>query len=284
MAIGVFDSGIGGLSVHRVLTDRLALADFVYLADQAHVPYGTKTGEEIVTLTRIGCERLFREGCDLVLLACNTASAVALRRLQQSWLPGVRAALARPVNVLGIIVPTIEVATGRPWDPLCLPASRAASPGQKIVGIFATPATAQSQVYEIEITKRHQSLFVVSEPCQDLAALIEQGADTDQLSFVIQQHVSAMIGRSGRVPDKIILGSTHYEVVSHLFRQALPPSTELIQQPCATVEALEAYLVRHREFHPGTSGLRRFLTTGRAGSQHNLVESYWGKPLLFDAA
>src|SRR5215472_12607247 len=102
MAIGVFDSGIGGLSVHHALVRRLPHADFVYLADQANTPYGGRPGEEIVVLTRAGCE--------LVILACNTAAAVALRRLQQTWLPGYRRQLGRPVNVLGIIVPTIEAA------------------------------------------------------------------------------------------------------------------------------------------------------------------------------
>ena len=116
MAIGVFDSGVGGLSVHRTLTQRFPQADFVYLADQANTPYGGRPGEEIVDLTRAGCERLFAEGASLVVLACNTASGIALRRLQQTWLPGYRRELGRPVNVLGIIVPTIEAATGLPWE------------------------------------------------------------------------------------------------------------------------------------------------------------------------
>ena len=90
MAIGVFDSGIGGLTVHRKLVDRLPQADLIYLADQANTPYGGKDGEAIVDLTRAGYERLFSAGCDLVVLACNTASAIALRRLQQTWLPGYR--------------------------------------------------------------------------------------------------------------------------------------------------------------------------------------------------
>src|SRR6202161_2048862 len=102
MAIGVFDSGVGGLSVHRTLTARFAQADIVYLADQANSPYGGRPGEEIVELTRAGCERLFDQGCALVILACNTAAAVALRRLQQTWLPGYRRALGRPVNLLGL--------------------------------------------------------------------------------------------------------------------------------------------------------------------------------------
>src|SRR5436190_22645991 len=116
MAIGVFDSGVGGLTIHRELVKRFPTADFIYLADQANAPYGGRGGEEIVDLTRTGCERLFEAGCDLVILACNTAASVALRRLQQTWLPRYRRALGRPANVLGIIVPTIEAATGLPWE------------------------------------------------------------------------------------------------------------------------------------------------------------------------
>ena len=115
MAIGVFDSGVGGLTVHRALVRRFPGADLIYLADQSNAPYGGRPGEQIVELTRAGCERLFAEGCDLVVLACNTASSIALRRLQQTWLPGHRRELGRPINALGIIVPTIEAATGLPW-------------------------------------------------------------------------------------------------------------------------------------------------------------------------
>src|ERR1043165_7474170 len=116
MAIGVFDSGVGGLTVHHRLVDRFPKAAFIYLADQANAPSGGRPGEEIVELTKAGCVRLFDEGCSLVILACNTAAAIALRRLQQTWLPGYRKALGRPVNILGLIVPTIEAATGMPWE------------------------------------------------------------------------------------------------------------------------------------------------------------------------
>src|SRR3984957_7191483 len=112
MAIGVFDSGVGGLSIHRALTQRLPAADFVYFSDQAHMPYGPRRGEQIVQLTRAACTRLFAEDCELIILACNTASAVALRQLQKSWLPQLRAQGTRPANILGIIVPTLEVVAG----------------------------------------------------------------------------------------------------------------------------------------------------------------------------
>src|SRR5882757_8196363 len=157
MSIGVFDSGVGGLSVHRALVERLPAADFVYLADQAAPSYGTLPGETIVDLTREGCIRLFDRGCSLVVLACNTASAIALRRLQQTWLPGYRKALDRPINVLGIIVPTIEAATGLPWE------HEAERRGEKVeqldvLGVFSTQGTTNSRVYEIAIDKRKQDI------------------------------------------------------------------------------------------------------------------------------
>src|SRR3954469_21850762 len=211
MAIGVFDSGVGGLTVHRHLVQRFPAADFIYLADQANAPYGGRPGEEIVELTKAGCERLFAEGCDVVVLACNTAASVALRRLQQTWLPGYRRALGRPVNVLGIIVPTIEAATGLPWE------HEADRRGEKVekldvLAVFSTPATAASRVYEIEIDKRREDVAVFSQPCPELASMIEQGAARDELAAPVAGHVRAIATRIGRPPDRAILGCTHYEI------------------------------------------------------------------------
>ena len=283
MAIGVFDSGVGGLSVHRTLVERVPAADFVYLADQANTPFGGRPGEEIVDLTRAGCERLFAEGCGLVVLACNTASGIALRRLQQTWLPGYRRDLGRPVNVLGIIVPTIEAATGLPWEH---EAERRGDKVEKldILAVFSTPATANSRVYEIEIDKRRQDVAVFSQPCPDLAGLIERGAPRETLAAAVGTHVAAITTRIGRAPDRAILGCTHYEIVSDLFRAALPAGTPLIHQPGATADALERYLERHPEYAAGESGARRFLTTGRPGVQSGLVEAFWGSALRFEPA
>jgi len=282
MAIGVFDSGVGGLSIHRALVQRLPAADFVFLADQAHVPYGVRTGEEVVALTRAGCERLFGEGASLVILACNTASATALRRLQQTWLPGYRKALGRPANILGIIVPTIEAATGVLWDDEELPLSDKVEQ-LDVLGIFSTPGTAASRVYEIEIDKRRRDLAVFSEPCPDLARLIETGADRSELKAMIEAHVAALTRRIGRPPDRAILGCTHYEIVADLFAAALPPGTPLIHQPGAAADALERYLVAHPEYAPAQGGARRFLTTGIPGDQSALVAAFWGEPLRFEA-
>jgi glutamate racemase len=288
MAIGVFDSGVGGLSVHHALVRRLPSADFVYLADQAMTPYGGRSGEEIVGLTRAGCERLFDEGCDLVVLACNTAASVALRRLQQTWLPGYRRDRGRPLNVLGIIVPTIEAATGLPWaqEPERLGDRDRGDKIERldVLGIFCTPATAASRVYEIEIDKRRADVAVFSEACPTLARDIEAGAPQADLRADVESHVRALTRRIGRPPDRAILGCTHYEITAELFRAALPAGTPLIHQPGATAEAIVLYLERHGEYAPGSGGGRRFLTTGRPGAQNGLIERFWGGPLTFDAA
>ncbi|MDB5495832.1 MAG: glutamate racemase [Phenylobacterium sp.] len=283
MAIGVFDSGVGGLSVHHKLVERFPGADFVYLADQANTPYGGRPGEEIVDLTRAGCERLFAEGCDVVVLACNTAASVALRRLQQTWLPGYRRELGRPVNVIGIIVPTIEAATGLPWEH---EAERRGDKVEKldILGVFSTPATATSRVYEIEIDKRRQDVAVFSEPCPELARMIETNAPREALAAVVADHVQALQRRIGRAPDRAILGCTHYEIVADLFGEALSPGTPVIHQPQATADAMARYFERHPEYDPGHGGTRRFLTTGTPGAQNGLVETFWGSALHFERA
>lgn len=284
MAIGVFDSGVGGLSIHRALVRRFPKADLVYLADQAHAPYGGLGGERIVELTRAGCERLFEAGCDLVVLGCNTASAIALRRLQQTWLPGVRQARGgKPANVLGIIVPTIEAATGLPWtqEPEVPPEKAEAL---EVLGIFATAGTVGSRVYEIEIDKRRGDLAVFSEPCPQLVPMIEAGADRLALAPIIAGHVEALIRRIGRAPNRAVLGCTHYEIVADLFRKALPEGVDLIHQPQATADALERYLAAHPEYDPGSSGERRFLTTGEPGPQNGIVSAFWGDIVVFEAA
>ncbi|MBU2380691.1 MAG: aspartate/glutamate racemase family protein [Alphaproteobacteria bacterium] len=287
MAIGVFDSGVGGLTVHRELTRRFPQRDFIYLADQANAPIGSRTGEEIVDITRNGCERLFTAGANVIVLACNTASAVALRRLQQTWVPEAARRHGRPVNVLGIIVPTIEAATGLPWTYEAERGERFG--GDKveavdIVGVFCTAATANSRVYEIEIDKRREDLAVFSEPCPGLAGLIELGASAEELRVVVAAHIDALRRRIGRHPDTAILGCTHYEIVADLFAAALPPGTALIHQPTAVADALERYFDRHPEYGLGETGRRDFITTGKTGPQTDMVSRFWGEPLSFDPA
>jgi glutamate racemase len=279
--IGVFDSGVGGLSVHRALTERLPEADFIYLADQANTPYGGKDAEEIIALTRAGCVRLFDEGASLVVLACNTAAAIALRPLQQYWLSGLRQKTGRTVGVIGLIVPTIEVVTGLGWSDAIPREGPAAGKAADVIGIFATPATVRSCVYETEIHKRRPDFLVLQEACPDLARMIEAGGDRDRLRTTIAAHARALRGRIGAKPWKAILGCTHYEMVADMFAGALPAGTALVHQPSATADALARYLARHPEYEAGSSGLRRFITTG-AAPQSLLARQFWGDTLAFE--
>jgi glutamate racemase len=186
------------------------------------------------------------------------------------------------VNILGLIVPTIEAATGLPWE------HEAERRGEKVekldvVGVFSTPATARSRVYEIEIDKRRQDVAVFSEACPELARLIEGGADTSELKHVVEAHVRALSMRIGRPPSRAILGCTHYELVADLFREALPPGAPIIHQPPAVAASLARYLERHPEYGAAADGKRVFLTTGRPGAQSELIAQFWGEPLRFEA-
>jgi glutamate racemase len=281
MAIGVFDSGIGGLSIHKALASALPDADLIYLGDQKNAPYGDKSGEAIVDLTKAGCETLFAHGASLVVLACNTASAVALRRLQSGWLAQLRARSDRRLNILGIIVPTIEAATGLPWEH---ESERRGLKREKldIIGIFSTRATARSRVYEIEIDKRRQDLAVFSEACSGLADMIEHGVSREQLFEKIRHHIEALRAKIGRYPDKAILGCTHYELVSDIFAELLPDKTRLIHQPSSVAMALKAYVEHHTDYDIGCSGQRRFMTTGAPRLQTALTQAFWGTALTFE--
>ena len=247
------------------------------------MPYGPRGEDEIRGLCDAITRDLLGRGCKAIVVACNTASAIALRRLQQTWLPGYRKEIGRPVNILGIIVPTIEKATGLPWE------HEDERRGEKvqqldILGVFATQATVRSRVYEIEIDKRKQDLAVFSEACPELVPLIEGDASVVEIAKAVETHVQALKTRIGRYPDRVVLGCTHYEIIADVFRAALPAGTPLIQQPAATAEGLALYLERHPEYDPGTGGGCVFLTTGTPGPQNGLVQSFWGAPLAFEAA
>ena len=169
--IGVFNSGHGGLTVFRALVRRFPRVPFVYLGDHHHVPYGNKPSDEIVTLTRDGVDALFRRGCRLVLLGCNTATCVAARTLQKDWLP-VSGWAGR--NILGIVAPTVEAATQTPW------AVTAPQYPQKyntdVIAVFGTTRTVTSHAYPEEIRKRCPKVTVVQQTCAELVGAIERGA------------------------------------------------------------------------------------------------------------
>ncbi|HYD64116.1 glutamate racemase [Azospirillum sp.] len=277
--IGVFDSGHGGLTVLRALVDAAPGRGFAYLGDHAAAPYGRRSDEEIYALTVLGVERLFAQGCGLVVLACNTAAAVALRRLQQTWLKG-----AYPGrNVLGVLVPVVEAITRVPWMVEAPPADLLPEP--RTVGVFATVPTVHSGSFPREIGKRAPDVTVVQQACPDLVPLIEEGAPDEAIRPAVHAYVDALLQQlGGRRLDSVVLGCTHYPLVAHLFAQVLPEGVEVLSQPALTARSLEHYLERHPEYAPPPGpepAAPVFFTTGDARRVSELAGRFFGHPTPF---
>lgn len=277
--IGVFDSGHGGLTVLRTLVDRLPDRDFVYLGDHANAPYGERDAEDVYRLTVGNVDRLFRFGCRLVILACNTAAAVALRRMQRTWLDG-----AWPARrVLGVLVPVVEEIVRQPWH-VEMPHVGSGAPSET-VAVFATRRTVESCSYVGEILKRAPDVRVYQQACPGLVDAIEMDAPDAELSGLVDGFVSALMRRAGgEAPDAAVLGCTHYELVSGLFRAALPAETRLLHQPGLVADRLEDYLARHTEFMRGTNEAGRvdFLTTGDPERVGLLASRFFGAVVRFE--
>ncbi len=277
--IGVFDSGFGGLTVHRALIDALPERDFVYLGDNRNAPYGARPPIDVLNLTCTALERLFAEGCTLAVLACNTASTVALRWIQQQWLPVRRRDDGIPRNVIGIVVPTIEAATGMAWGEDG--AALEQSPQSGTIAVFATRRTVETDCYPVEIRKRRPDLTVAQQPCPELAGSIERGVPRQQLQILVDRYVSELLQRLGSAPGSVILGCTHYPLVADLFAASLPPGVRMIHQPDATARALKAYLNRHPEYDGSHGARRKFLSTGFSADALALIEKFWGDKVPF---
>jgi glutamate racemase len=277
--IGVFDSGFGGLTVHRALIEALPERDFVYLGDNRNAPYGVRPPIDVLNLTCAALERLFAEGCTLAVLACNTASTVALRWIQQQWLPVRRRDDGVARNVIGIVVPTIEAATGTQWgeDGAAAPQTKQSS----TVAVFATRRTVESNCYPVEIGKRRPDITVVQQACPDLAGSIELGLPRQDLRTLVDRYVCELLRKLGAAPECVILGCTHYPLVADLFAAALPAGVRMIHQPEATARALKAYLGRHPEYDVSRCGRRKFLSTGYSTHALPLIEKFWGGKVPF---
>lgn len=271
MPIGIFDSGLGGLTVLRSIAASLPDQDFIYLGDSANAPYGTRPPQDIYALTIAGVSRLFDEGCELVILACNTASAVALHDLQVNWLDPVRH------RVLGVFVPVIEHLTRRDWGDNTPPTHT----GLRDVALFATPATVACGAFERELKFRARDVRVVAQPCTGLVEAIEAGA-MDDAAGIVASHVADLLARLPE-PQSAVLGCTHYPIVEAVFRAALPEDTTLVSQPELVAASLADYLARHPRFCGG-SGEIRYLTSGSPEKVGAHAAVYAGKPLAFRAA
>lgn len=250
--IGIFDSGFGGLSIFREIQHLLPRYDYFFLGDNARAPYGDRSFEEVYAFTRHAVNHLFNRGCPLVILACNTASAKALRTIQQRDLP----ASADPTRrVLGVIRPTIERVGNLTYN------------GH--LGLIATQATVNSQSYDLELDKiasTKKSLTLTSHACPRWVPMIERGLQAE-MHDIVYDDLRTLLAADPEI-DTLILGCTHYSLISSLIQSALlelgKPEIILMPQGKPVAYSLQDYLRRHPEMEQRltTNGQTQYFTTG----------------------
>ena len=270
MAVGVFDSGLGGLTVLDAVSRRLPDVPFVYFGDNAHAPYGVRTSDDIFNRPCAATGRLWDEGCDLVILACNTASAAALKRMQETWVPENK-------RVLGVFVPLIEALTERQWGDNSPPREVAV----KHVALFATPATVASRAFQRELAFRAIGVDVEAQPCGGVVDAIEQG-DEILAEALVRSHVEALKRRMPH-PQAAVLGCTHYPLMERVFQEALGEEVKVFSQANLVAESLADYLQRRPEFL-GSGRESKFLTTGDPRSVSDKATQFLRRRIAFQAA
>ncbi len=257
--IGVFDSGSGGLTILEALQKHLPSQDFMYLGDHANAPYGHRSNEQIVEFTKNGVDILMKRGCSLVILACNTAAAVALRTLQQTWLenahPGKR--------ILGVLVPMVEAITGVPWSETSSNANKKYTPQN--IAIFATRKTVESNAYNEEVQKRAPHITLLPKACPGIVDAIEGGAGNLPIQGLIEGYVRELRAEHKKI-DAALLGCTHFPLVRKYFHAALGQEIELFSQPTVVAQSLTEYLRDHPEYNTEESGKTKLITTGSASN------------------
>ena len=262
--LGVFDSGAGGLTVLRAIRDKFPDLDITYLGDSARTPYGTREREIVTKYTKECCSFLFERGCNLIVLACNTASADTLRELQQNWLPELRKSVARHINIIGVIRPLVE-------ESVILTEN-------KCIGVVGTRSTVESESYIEEIGKLDSSIRVVQQACPLLVPLVEEGwIKKPETRRIVRGYLQFIKSNN---PDVLILGCTHYEALHGLFRKKMGKRCKVLHSPSVISEKLEGYLERHPEYEIGRSGEVKFLTTGDPERFAEIGSRFYGEKIL----
>lgn len=227
--VGVFDSGYGGLTILKEIVRELPGYDYIYLGDNARAPYGNRSFDLVYHFTLQAVQHLFDAGCPLVILACNTASAKALRTIQQKDLP----AIDPDRRVLGVIRPTVESLSGITHT------------GN--IGIFGTPGTILSRSYDMEIAKLYPEFTATGHPCPMWVPLVENGeAQSEGADYFVKKETDALLARNPEI-DTIILGCTHYPLLIDKIRKYVPERIKLVSQGDIVAESLRDYLSRHPE-------------------------------------
>jgi glutamate racemase len=259
--IGVFDSGYGGLTVLREFVNSLPQYDYLYLGDNARSPYGTRSFETVYRYTLQCVEWLLHQNCPLIILACNTASAKALRTIQQQDLER----LDPRARVLGVIRPTTEIIGNYTQS--------------NSIGILATNGTVQSQSYLIEIEKFFPELKVEQEACPMWVPLVENNEhQAEGADYFIEKHIRNILSKNKDI-DTLLLACTHYPLLKEKIEKHLPPNVRLLSQGEIVAESLKDYLHRHPEMETRLTrqGKREFYTTDDPNDFNNKASIFFGE-------
>ncbi|MFZ2188094.1 MAG: glutamate racemase [Candidatus Moraniibacteriota bacterium] len=260
--IGIFDSGLGGLTILKEVIALMPNREYLYLGDNLRAPYGNRTQKKIFQYTLAGVEWLFERGAEIVILACNTASANALRKIQKDFLP----AKYPGKKVLGIIIPTAEEAINF------------SKSGH--IGVLATKATVASGTFEKEVKKYAPRIKISSQSGGKLVELIENGENKQKLGLEIEKIVHQLITK-GKFIDAIILGCTHYALIEGQIRKILPKKIGVINQGNIVAMKLADYLKRHTEISQklSSSSAVCFYTTANDGEIKKKMVQFYGKKI-----
>ena len=257
MNIGVFDSGLGGLTIFKELLKKLPQYSYIYLGDNARVPYGGRSPAVIYEFTKQGVEFLLKKNCQLIILACNTASTNALRRIQQEYLP-----VHYPDRrVLGIVLPSVEAV---------------AESGTRRVGIIATWATVNSGSFVREIKKINQEIEVLQQAGPLLVPFIEEGEISGQfLEGILRRYLTPLVDAN---IDSLILGCTHYGLIKEAAEKITGPGVRVISEGEVVASKLKKYLARHHEIDKKLSkkGKRQYFVTDYSQRYQDLVKLFLG--------
>lgn len=261
--IGVFDSGYGGLTILKEILKELPGYDYIYLGDNARAPYGNRSFGLVYDFTLQAVRHLFDSGCPLVILACNTASAKALRSIQQRDLPRI----APDRRVLGVIRPTVE--------------RLGSITGTGNIGIFGTPGTILSESYNLEIAKLYPEFTSVGHACPMWVPLVENGeAESEGADFFVKKEIDALIAENGKI-DTIILGCTHYPLLLDKIKKYTPEGVTLLSQGEIVADSLKDYLRRHPEIEGklAREGQVKYQTTEQPEKFNKIATLFMQQPV-----
>jgi glutamate racemase len=266
--IGIFDSGYGGLTILDAIRKKLPQYDYLYLGDNARAPYGTHSFDVIYRYTLQAVKYLLDNDCALIILACNTASAKALRTIQQNDIPPFREGLGRPINVLGVIRPTVEVVPSITRN------------GH--IGILATPATVSSESYVLELEKIAENLTITQQACPLWVPLIEAGEHNNPgADYFVDLYLREILAKDPKI-DTLILGCTHYPLLKEKIDSWLVGTNiQTIAQGELEADSLKDYLLRHPEYRDQLSqgATCRYLTTENADRFAQSASIFLAQPI-----